>query len=78
MDVSVVEPLFAEKQVCQVVIIPKQEIKPVGRGCDPDGCLVVADGLLRLALGTTYTAKEVVTVTDRKLITCVREETNHL
>ena len=73
----VIEPLFTEKWFCQVVIIPKQAIVPIKRRRDPDGGLVVVDGLFWFALGATYIAKEIVAAADRELIVCVREEINH-
>ena len=77
-DVSmrVVEPLFAEKQLRQRMINPKQEMAPAERGRDPEGRLVVVDRLLRLAPRTSYVPKDMVTFTDQKLIPFVREEIN--
>ena len=68
---GVVESLFGEKQLRQGVIDPKQQIVPVGRGSDPEGCLEVLDRLLGLTLGVIYETKEVVRLTDQELIAFV-------
>ena len=50
---------------------PKQLIVSVGRGCDPEDHLEVADSLVCLIPGATYVAKDTVTFADRKLIIVV-------
>ena len=73
MGVRIVESVFAEKQLCQEVMIPKERSGPIERGCDPDGCLEVFDCLLRLAPDEIYPATGTVIVADRKLIASIRE-----
>ena len=49
VSVCIVKPIFAERQLRQVEMVPEQVIVPVERGCDFEGCLVVIDGLFRFA-----------------------------
>ena len=54
----------------------KQLIVPVKGGCSSEGYLEMVNSLLRLALGAIYTAKDVVTSGDLKLLAFLREETD--
>ena len=56
------------------MIILKQVIVPAEKGCAPEGCLVVVDGLIYLALGAIYITEEAITTANRKLFVFLREE----
>ena len=74
VSVCIVELVVAKKELRQAVMDPKPDIVPVETGCDPEGCLVVVNCLLCLALVVIYDAKETVRSADLELIAFVRKE----
>ena len=74
MSVRVIEPALLEKQQCQAKMSPKLFGVPIERGCYPERYLEVVDSLLRLTLGRVYFTKDLVTLTDQRLVNPVREE----
>ena len=67
VSMCIIEPVFVEKQQRQPVMNPKQGLVPVERRCDSEGRLEMVNGLLPLALGTIYLAKNTMRFADQKL-----------
>src|ERR1700753_2787862 len=74
VGMSIVELIFIVTQHCQGEVNPKLLIMPVGRGCDPEGDLVMMDRLLPLALGIIYAAKNAMRNADPKFLALPQRE----
>jgi len=65
---------FSQIHLCQGVMNPKQVVVHVERGSELEGCLVMADGLPFVSLGTMCIAKETVAFADPRLLALIQGE----
>ena len=68
VGMSVAKPALIAEQSRQGITDPKLLVVPVERRRDPEGRLVVVDGLLGLTLGVVYVAEDTVTLTGQELL----------
>ena len=74
VDVCVVKLGVITKKLGQGVIYPKQLVVPTRTGCDSEGRLEMANGLLLLSLLSTYYAKKSMKLTDQLFTSFLRGE----